>query len=41
VIEGPAVVEELDSTTVIHPGHRALVGRFGNLIVKLEGRVHE
>jgi N-methylhydantoinase A len=35
VIEGPAVVEEFDSTTVIHPGHRALVDRFGNLILKL------
>jgi N-methylhydantoinase A len=33
VIEGPAVVEEMDSTTVIHPGYRAKVDRFGNLIL--------
>ncbi len=32
-IEGPAVVEEMDSTTVIHPGYRAKVDRFGNLIL--------
>ena len=34
VVEGPAIVEELDSTTVIHPGYRALVDRFGNLLLK-------
>ncbi len=33
IIEGPAVVEEMDSTTVIHPGQRAMVDRFGNLIL--------
>ena len=32
-VEGPAVVEEIDSTTVIHPGYRALVDRFGNLLI--------
>jgi N-methylhydantoinase A len=32
-IEGPAIVEEIDSTTVIHPGYRAEVDRFGNLIL--------
>jgi N-methylhydantoinase A len=34
VLEGPATVEELDSTTVIHPGYRTVVDRFGNLAVK-------
>ena len=33
VIEGPAVVEEVDSTTLIHPGYEALVDRFGNLLI--------
>jgi N-methylhydantoinase A len=33
IIEGPGVVEEMDSTTVIHPGYRAKVDRFGNLIL--------
>lgn len=37
VIEGPAVVEEVDSTTVIHPGFRVLVDGFGNLVVSLGG----
>jgi N-methylhydantoinase A len=35
IVEGPAIVEEYDSTTVIHPGYRAEVDRFGNLILKL------
>ena len=30
---GPAIVEELDSTTVIHPGYRATVDPFGNLLI--------
>jgi N-methylhydantoinase A len=34
VVAGPAVVEELDSTTVIHPGYRATVDRYGNLLVE-------
>jgi N-methylhydantoinase A len=33
VIPGPAIIEEFDSTTVIHPGHQALVDSFGNLLV--------
>ena len=33
-IEGPAIVEEIDSTTVIHPGFRAGVDRFGNLLIR-------
>ena len=34
-VEGPAIVEEVDSTTVIHPGYRAKVDRFGNLFLFL------
>ena len=34
VIEGPAIVEEMDSTTVIHPGFLAEVDRYGNLLIK-------
>ncbi len=33
LVEGPAVVEEVDSTTLIHPGYEALVDRFGNLLL--------
>ena len=38
VVEGPAVVEEVDSTTVIHPGYEALVDRFGNLLLRKSTR---
>jgi N-methylhydantoinase A len=34
VVAGPAVVEELDSTTVVHPGWRAEVDGYGNLLVR-------
>ena len=37
VVEGPAIVEEMDSTTVIHPGFRGEVDRFGNLLVRTGG----
>ena len=30
-IDGPAVVEEFDSTVVIHPGHKAKVDEFGSI----------
>ena len=33
VLTGPAIIEEIDSTTVIHPGYSAQVDRFGNLIL--------
>lgn len=33
VLTGPAIVEEIDSTTVIHTGYQAAVDRFGNLIL--------
>jgi N-methylhydantoinase A len=32
-IEGPAIVEERDSTTVIHPDYRGEVDGFGNMIL--------
>ncbi|RAI02190.1 hydantoinase [Acuticoccus sediminis] len=35
VIEGPAIVEQSDSTLVLDPGARATVDRLGNLIVEL------
>jgi N-methylhydantoinase A len=34
VIPGPAIVEEMDSTTVIHPGFQAEVDRYGNLLIR-------
>ena len=33
VVRGPAVVEERDATTVIHPEFQVQVDRFGNLIL--------
>jgi N-methylhydantoinase A len=33
VIDGPAIIEEMDSTTVLHPGFRATVDRYGNLML--------
>jgi N-methylhydantoinase A len=37
VVEGPAVVEEFGSTVPVHPGFRAAVDRFGNLLVRRHG----
>jgi N-methylhydantoinase A len=36
-VEGPAVVEELDSTTVVHPGHRLSVDAHGVMALELAG----
>jgi hypothetical protein len=33
-VTGPAIVEQLDTTTVIPPGHRARVDRVGNLVIQ-------
>ncbi len=33
VVAGPAIVEEFDSTTVIHPGYGAQVDRYGNMLL--------
>jgi N-methylhydantoinase A len=37
VIEGPAVIEEVASTTIVEPGDSATVDRFGNLILSIGG----
>ncbi|SDO06938.1 hydantoinase/oxoprolinase family protein [Geodermatophilus sp. DSM 45219] len=34
VVPGPAVVEEFGSTVPVHPGFRATVDRFGNLLIE-------
>jgi N-methylhydantoinase A len=36
-VPGPAILEELDSTTVVHPGFAATVDRFGNLLLRAGG----
>lgn len=36
VLEGPAIVEERESTAVLPPGHRAAVDPFGNLLVTMD-----
>jgi len=33
-VVGPAIVEQLDATTVVPPGQRGRVDRFGNLIIR-------
>ena len=30
---GPAVVEQMDTTTVVHPGQRVTVDTWGNLMI--------
>jgi len=34
VVSGPAVIEELDATTLVHPGYQAAVDQYGNLLVR-------
>ncbi|CAN0551571.1 unnamed protein product, partial [Laminaria digitata] len=34
-IEGPVIVEQLDCTTVVHPGQRLTVDEWGNLAISL------
>jgi N-methylhydantoinase A len=36
VIRGPAIVDDKDATTVVHPGYQAVVGKFGNLILTMK-----
>ena len=33
-IKGPTIVEEMDSTTLIHPGYTVRVDPFGNLLIQ-------
>ena len=35
--DGPAIVEQLDSTTVVEPGDRVEVDASGNLIISVRG----
>ena len=37
VLTGPAIVEQLDATTVIEPGDHARVDAFGNLEITVRG----
>jgi N-methylhydantoinase A len=41
VVPGPAVIEELDSTSLVHPGYRADVDEVGNLLLSAEERTEE
>lgn len=34
IIDGPAIVDQYDSTTVVFPGKKALVDSYGNMIIK-------
>jgi len=34
-VKGPAIVSEMDSTTVILPGHQATVDSIGNLLINV------
>lgn len=36
VVAGPAIIEEIDSATVVHPGYAATVGRYGVLLLRPE-----
>jgi N-methylhydantoinase A len=38
VVNGPAIVEQLDTTTVVPPGRRATVDRVGNLVIRTRER---
>ena len=34
---GPAIIEQMDTTTVVHPGQRVDVDEFGNLLIAVGG----
>jgi N-methylhydantoinase A len=36
-VRGPAIIEQMDSTTVVHPGQTANIDRFGNIIIEIPG----
>jgi 5-oxoprolinase (ATP-hydrolysing) len=40
-IEGPAIIEQYDSTTVVPPGLSAEIDRFGNIVIDCPQRVSE
>jgi N-methylhydantoinase A len=37
-IPGPAIVEEMDSTTLILPGHHGTVDTYGNILIRPDGK---
>jgi N-methylhydantoinase A len=37
-LAGPAIIEQVDSTIVVHPGHEARVDRFGNVLIEIPSR---
>ena len=37
IVAGPAIIEEVDSTTLVHAGYRAAVDDFGNLLISPGG----
>ncbi|MGC5276133.1 hypothetical protein ACPXAM_23620 [Escherichia coli] len=37
IVAGPAIVVEMDSTTVILPAHQGRVDDFGNILIYPEG----
>jgi N-methylhydantoinase A len=41
-IVGPAIIEQMDSTTLVLPGQTALVDSYGNLIIEeQDGEIRE
>ena len=38
LIEGPAIIEEPDASTLVHPGWTATVDEHGNLVLRPSGR---
>jgi N-methylhydantoinase A len=38
-ITGPAIIEQLDSTTVIFPGQKARIDAFDNILISLHEEV--
>ena len=34
VVDGPAIVQQDDTTTVIEPGYKGAVDRFGNILIE-------
>jgi N-methylhydantoinase A len=36
-VQGPAIIEQMDSTTVVHPGMEAHIDGYGNIIIEIGG----
>jgi N-methylhydantoinase A len=39
-IDGPAVINQYDTTTVLPPGLTAEIDRFGNIVIQIEQSAH-